>query len=394
VNKALKILHLFDFYLPTTMNWAYALMRHTPGVQQFVAAPWMVRNDYYAPDFQYFLRNFQRLPGFFPKDEGSFSGISNNLIRLERYWPLYKNWLYRQIKNNPPDVLHAHFGPVGCHYMDIAEMLNIPLLTSFYGYDFQRLPFEKPRYQQQYLQLFHQAAAVTTTGPYTVSLLESMGCPSEKIVPVPLGVDLNQFSNYSRTKQPGRLKLVQVATITEKKGHLDTLAALRGALITCPNLHLTFAGEQQDKTLVAKVAAFIQQANLEQHVTWLPAIPHQDLPHFLSQFDVFIHPSKQTANRDNEGAPVVLVEAQACGLPVISTNHADIPTQVEHNRSGLLSPQNDPTALIPSIQRFYQMENDEYQTFSRNAQHHIITHFDVNTSGAKLLQLYNRLVIM
>lgn len=374
------------------MNWAYEMMRHTPYVENWVAAPWIVRNAYYDQNFKFFLRDLQRMPGFFPKSEWTASWFSRNLIRLEGHWPLYKSWLFQQLKNDPPDVLHAHFGSVGCHYLDLAEKLNIPLVVSFYGYDFQRLPFEKPQYVARYQQLFSRAAAITTTGPYTPKLLEAQGCPPEKITRIPLCIDPDKFPRHFKEKDPGHLNLVQVSTITEKKGHLDTLEALRLSLRRCPKIHLTIAGELQDKVLAQKMKRFIKANHLEQHVTWRNAVPHNALREFFQQFEVFIHPSCTTKRRDTEGSPVVILEAQATGLPVLATHHADIPAQVLHGVTGWLTPENDPVALAEGMEWFYWMEDVEYQGFSGAAHRHIEGKFNVNKNASKLLSLYQSIV--
>ncbi len=374
------------------MNWAHQMLRYTPGVEQWVAAPWMVKNDFFQPEFRFFVRNLQQLPGLLPSSEWKFHRLSTNLIRLEKHWPLYKKWLYQQLKNDPPDVLHAHFGPVGCHYLDLARQLQIPLVVSFYGYDFQRLPFEKPTCQQRYQQLFQQASLITTTGPFTPRLLETQGCPAEKIVPIPLSIAPFRFPWHKRSKKAGQLQLLQVATITRKKGYLDTLEALQMLLIRCPNTHLTIAGERQDKKLAAEMRDLIKRQRLADHVTWLPAIPHDELAAMMGAYDVFIHPSCQPPNRDSEGAPVVILEAQSTGLPVIATNHADIPAEVKHGETGLLSPENDPAALAKNLERFYWMDDGAYQQFSRQASNHVATNFDVQVNAGKLLGLYQSLL--
>ena len=138
-------------------------------------------NEYHSPEFRYFTRPLQSLTGWLPPNEWKAAWFSSNLIRAERRWPLYRNWLFQQLRNNPPDVLHAHFAPVGCHYLEMAKRLDIPLVASFYGFDYERLPFEKPAYRKRYKQLFEGAAAITTTGTFTPELLIKQGCPSEKI---------------------------------------------------------------------------------------------------------------------------------------------------------------------------------------------------------------------
>lgn len=372
------------------MNWAYQMLRNTPDVEQWVAAPWMVRNGYFDDDFRFFVRDVQRKTGLLSTDERSFSRLSTSLIGLERYYPLYKNWLKHRLLNDPPDLIHAHFGPVGCNYLDLAQQLGIPLIVSFYGYDFQRVPFEKPFYRQRYRDLFREAAMITCTGPYTSKFLEAQGCPPEKITPVPLGIPLEDFPYQERTKLPAQLKMVQVATITEKKGQLDSLEALRLALAKRPNLHLTLAGEKQDKSLVEKIDNFIKTNQLQKHVTWLDAIPHENLASFLGKFDVFIHPSRHSAQRDCEGSPVVILEAQATGLPVVATTHADIPAQVRQGITGLLTDENDLTALMSSIERFYDMGAAEYGQFSRAARKQVEQYFDVKLTGNILRTAYER----
>jgi colanic acid/amylovoran biosynthesis glycosyltransferase len=200
------------------------------------------------------------------------------------------------------------------------------------------------------------------------------------------------FPYCERTKQPGSLRLVQVATITEKKGYWDTLQALNLARKHCPGLHLTIAGEPYDKYLVEKMRDFIRINQLEPWVTWLDFIPHRRLPEFFQNFDVFIHPSCYSANRDCEGGPVVILEAQATGMPVISTTHFDIPSEVLHAETGLLAAENDPVTLSEYICRFYDMKNSEYQQFSRNARRHVEQNFDVKIAAQKLRTLYTGIV--
>ncbi len=384
----MTILHLFDLYLPHTMNWAWQIMRSTPDVEQWVAAPWILRNEYYSADFRFFVRPLQKKAAWLPTNEWQAEWFSSNLIRAERACPLYKNWLFHQLKNNRPDVLHAHFAPVGCHYLDLAQQLGVPLVVSFYGFDYQRLPFQKPVYRERYRQLFEGAAAITCAGEHGREVLMKQGCPAGKITVLPMSFRPEDFPFFEREKMPGQLRLVQVATITEKKGYMDTLAALAVARTNCPNIHLTIAGEKQDQNLVHKMRNYIKAKGLESIVTWLNFLPHEQLADFLTSFDVFIHPSCYTANLDCEGGPVAILEAQSTGLPVISTTHFDIPSEVLHNQTGLLAPERSPAVLAQHMERFYLMGDDEYQPMSQAARTYMEQNFDVKNTAQKLLSLY------
>lgn len=391
MNKPLKVLHLFDLYLPQTMNWAYRAMLATPGAECWVAAPWIVQNTYFHPDFRFFIRPLQAWRPL-PATEWTTRRLATGLVRSEKYWPLYRRWLQAKLRRARPDVLHAHFGPVGCHYLPLARQLQLPLVTSFYGYDYESLPFRKPAYLEQYRQLFQDAAAVTAMGPHGRQVLLEQGCPAEKAYVQPLGIIPAEFPFIPRQKTVGRLRLVQVATITEKKGFLDTFQALQIIRERCPRVQLTIAGEPFSPALVRQMQDYLRQQDLSEHVSWLESVPHAQLAEFLSRFDVFIHPSHYTASRDCEGGPVVVLEAQATGLPVIATTHFDLPAEVLHGQTGLLAPERDPPALARHIERFYRMENEEYQGFSRAARRHVEAHFDVKNSAAALSNLYQKVI--
>ncbi|HRI59617.1 MAG TPA: glycosyltransferase family 4 protein [Saprospiraceae bacterium] len=388
----MKVLHLFDLYLPHTMNWAYRMIRAMPDAEHWAAAPWIVRNEYFSRDIRFFIRPLQRMTGWLPESEWRGEWFAARLVRSEHYCPANRNWLLRRLKNARPDVLHAHFAPVGFHYLDLAKKLDIPLVVSFYGYDYESLPFRKHVWQERYRRLFHEAKVVTCAGEHGREVLIGQGCPAQKINVLPMSMQPGEFPFCEREKQPGKLRLVQVATITEKKGYMDTLDAFNIALKRCPGMHLTIAGERYNPQLVSRMQQFIKTNDLEQHVTWLDFMPHGALPQLFSTADVFIHPSHYTETRDCEGGPVSILEAQATGLPVISTNHFDIPSEVLHSVTGLLAPERDPAMLAQHIERFYSMQHDEYQQFSHHARRHVEQNFDVKNTAQKLHTIYAEIV--
>lgn len=384
----MRVLHCFDKYLNSTMNWACHAIRHTPGVQPLIAAPLIVRNQYFDAAFEYLHSGWQWQ---LPADEWSFSALQRVVARLlrDRYWTS----VFNRLKHHPPSIVHAHFASVGCVVMEQASQQKLPLIISFYGADYERLPHIRPEFKKRYRRLFELATLLVCEGEHGASILAKMGCPELKIRVVRLGISPDNIPFQQRKKQSGQLRLLQAATMVEKKGFMSTLEAFRLALQTCPDMHLTLAGEQVDKKLVHAMRHYLSTHALEKNVTWLDFIDNRQFHAFLGNFDVFIHPSCYAADRDCEGgAPVVLLDAQATGLPVIATTHCDIPAEVVHEHTGLLSPERDIRSLAASIGRFYQMEDAEYQQYSQHARRHIEQGFNVRATGERLSRLYREVL--
>jgi colanic acid/amylovoran biosynthesis glycosyltransferase len=383
-----KVLHLFDLYLPSTLSWVSQLLGAMPEIGVQVGAPWIVRGQFYNPAFQYHVFPPQRMLFPAPATEFEHPRWQRLFTASQRFVPSYPYWLRQKLKADPPDLLHAHFGPTGCLYLPLAIALQRPLVVTFYGFDYSKLPNLRPVFREKYKALFAGAARVLAASETGCEKLRSMGCPSEKLAVVKPSPNLNAFPFRYRAKPAGQLRLVQVATFTPKKGHLVALEAFRLASMDCPNLHLTLAGELQDKALVAQLRRYIAIHGLESRVNWLEFVRHSDMAAFLDGFDAFLHPSCHAPDGDHEATPVVLLEAQACGLPVLASTHFDLPAEVLHGQTGLLAPEGDAVVLAEHIRHFYQMENIDYQQYSLAARRHVEQHFDVKNSAQTLLNIY------
>ncbi len=117
----MRVLHLFDWYVPSTLSWVSRLLVHLDRVEVEVAAPWIVQNVFYHDQFRHFFFPLQQ--AFFPRvcSEWSHPSSQRLFARSQRFLPLYRIWLERQLRAAPPDLLHAHFGPTGCLYLPLAK---------------------------------------------------------------------------------------------------------------------------------------------------------------------------------------------------------------------------------------------------------------------------------
>ncbi|MFZ4632815.1 MAG: glycosyltransferase [Saprospiraceae bacterium] len=392
MEKPIVVLQLFDTYLPSTLNWVDQLLE-AGSDDIWVGAPWITDGAHIRAERRLFIHPLQkwfcnRLPNEFEKKH-----IYLFLSRLERIFGIYGIYLYKQVKRQKPDVLHAHFGTVGCLYVSLSRRLNRPLVVSFYGFDYAKVLHLNPTFREQYKRLFEQAAAVISCSRGEgIRQLEALGCPAHKIFHVTPAINITQFPFRVKYKTVNALHLVQVATLTPKKGHKTTLEALALAVQRYPEIQLTIAGESPYPHYRTELTQLAKTLGVEKHVTWHSFLPHASITNFLSQFDVFIHPSCHTEDGDHEATPVVILEAQALGLPVLSTRHWDIPYEVLDGQTGFLVAENDAQSLSRHIETFYRMDNEAYQAFAQRARQHVFDHFNIRQSAQALHAIYARLL--
>lgn len=378
----IAILHCFDTYLPNTENWVFRLIRHVPDCTQLVAAHEFLDNDFYVPGIDYLRPPLE------------FAG--NPPPGLRKLWrlgaaavaKLYPRYLAMRLRRRKIDVVHSHFGHVAWHYRRLAPALGARHVVSFYGWDYEYLPTVEPQWRPRWQGLFAEADLLLCEGEHGAEVLARLGCPRDKIRVCRLGVETARIPVHARSKAPGQLRLLQVASFREKKGQIHAVRALAAAAARCPGARLTLVGSG-DAGLMQDVRDLVAAEGLQDRVEMLDGIDFARLHEFMRDYHVFIHPSVHTALKDCEGgAPIVLLDAQATGMPVISTRHCDIPGEVIDGTTGLLAEEGDTVALATAIERFYRMDQAEYDGFASRGRAHVEARFDAVACSVRLAEVY------
>jgi colanic acid/amylovoran biosynthesis glycosyltransferase len=386
MRNNLRVLEAVNSYLPSTENWIYRLIGNLPDTDIVIASKRFLKCNFYASDFSYLEFPLKRIE----TNDITFSVyLFNKLVALALrilYYPYITKYAGKI------DLIHSHFASAGWEYLSLAKKLKKPHVVSFYGRDYEALPFAHPTWKKRYERLFREADLFLCEGSFGAGVLQRMGCPENKIRVQRLGVDVDSIPFLTREKQSEELNLVQIATFTEKKGHIYTIKAFVKALESCPNMSLTFVGKDI-RGIKGEIQTIIHQCRMEDKVAFLDWIDFGDLHVFMEDYHVFIHPSCHTATRDCEGgAPVVLLDAQATGMPIIATTHCDCPDEVIHNETGLLTPEKDTDSLADSIRYFYGLDNSKYRAFCVKAREHISRNFDCKQNAAQLKKIYTACV--
>jgi len=387
-----KVLHVFGNYLAPSQIWAYHLLKNFTSVEVHIAALHFLKYNFYDTSFHFIPNEFDAINLYKKELNGRqlLQCFQRLIIRSLPYLlKSYDKKIVDYILQNDIQLLHAHFGPIAWQYRKVAQQARIPLLVSFYGYDYEYYPRLNPAFKKHYQELFQMATLFFCEGSHGREILMEQGCPSEKIQIAPLGIEMDNIGFKIRNKKPGQLNLIQVASFAEKKGHIYTLKAFKQALNICPNIKLTLIGNAKEKEVKREVDNFIRVNNLSDYIKLHEFLPYAEIIEQLYQHHVFIHPSCYTTQLDCEGgAPIVLLDAQASGMPIISTVHCDIPEEVIHQKTGWLVEERDVNALSNAIRYFYQMESHDFEDFSRNARDFVEEKFDVKKNVTVLETSY------
>ena len=158
------------------------------------------------------------------------------------------------------------------------------------------------------------------------------------------GVDVNSW-NPSPPIAASGLHLLTVGRLVEKKGTDSLIRAIAGH----PDWILTIAGDGPERSNLQRLA---EQCNAADRIEFLGTISNQKVRELLKSCDVFVLPCRRDSAGDQDGIPVVLMEAMACGVPVISGDLPTIRELITNGTSGLLvGDAADPVALAEAIQK-------------------------------------------
>ncbi len=293
------------------------------------------------------------------------------------------------MKRERVQLIHAHFGDAGLKMLPIKKRLNLLLVTSFYGYDATRLA-QDPEYRRAYQQLFEEGDVFLAEGNCMKEKLIRLGCPPGKIRILHIGVDVRRFKYYERNGTNGsKTRILFCGRFTEKKGLFYALKAVGMLLKGGLPVEFRVIG---DGELMQEVDRYIRTNDLIRQVTLLGSLPHYVYAEELRRADLLIQPSITARSGDSEGgAPTVLLEAQATGLPVISTLHDDIPEAVLNGTSGFLVPERDWRALAQKIKELVSQPAVR-AGMGKRGRKHIEENYNIYNEVKKLEDIYSDLL--
>lgn len=395
----ISVLQSCNSWLPTTQKWLHTQVSALPeDIRSPVAARCAENLDAFPVD-ELHVRDTDVL-GVFPIGhllKGMAKvGLFNALIqrRQAQHWADFRREIVRKRK---VDLVHSHFGHHAIRDVPVVRSEEVAHVVSFYGYDAGFLPRKYPEIVEDYHDVFESASAVLCEGPHFAETIESLGCSRDKIRVHHLGVDLENHPFRPRAlNDPGDpVRILMAASFKQKKGLPDAIRAL-GGVHTSHDIEVTLIGEADDsrrsKREHRRIRQAIEESDLGDSIRQKGFVPYDRLVDEMLDHHIFLSPSRTAETGDTEGgAPVSIIAAQATGMPVTSTRHADIPHVLEHGETGLLADERSVSQIRAHLERLIDAP-DSWAKLGKNARERIEAEFDARKQGERLGEIYRDVV--
>ncbi len=374
MTEAPVALQRADAFVGRTMNWLYDHLRHLPRYRPVVLAG-ALQNRTEFP-----LLEARVWPG------RSIGARAWRRATGRVHTPCELRWLARL----RPGVLHSHFGYVAAGDHHLHRALGVPWCIGFYGADVF-LHRHQPEWKDRHAALFAAATRVLALGPFMADALAGLGCPRDRIVIHPLGVDPGDIPFSPRVLRPGEpLRVLFAGTFREKKGLIHLLEAMDLLVRRQVPVQLSIVGgpggRADDQRTEAAIRDRLGAQNAGDAITlhgWLPfhSLMRQALAHH-----VFVAPSVEAADGDMEGTPFVIQQMMLSAMPVVSTRHSDIPFLFGPH-ADLLVAERDATGIADALQRYVD-EPALVTTHGEQMRRRMLDAFDVRACSADLARIY------
>ncbi|HWA32644.1 MAG TPA: glycosyltransferase family 4 protein [Cyclobacteriaceae bacterium] len=217
---------------------------------------------------------------------------------------------------------------------------------------------------------------VLSPSQFVTKSYAARGFDASRIFTLPFGVDLNAFE--SRNQEKKKFRVIYVAQITPRKGHIDLLNAWSMMKLPTLEAELIFVGHI-DPVMKPILKKF------EGTYTYAGTVPRSRLVELYNASSVFVMPSLE------EGCSYAPLEAMACGLPVILTENTGSGELVDHGKEGFIIPIRRPDLIADYLTQLYDHAGMR-TAMALAAVHRAKEGFGWNSYAVHILSMYNKIM--
>ena len=251
-----------------------------------------------------------------------FGRLTMAALHADEEWFCRAAWR-AAARREPPDVVHAHalYQAARLRRRDVPVVINLP---------------GEPH--ARYSADLGLADALVADGWAADHLPARLGRSVDR---VPKGVDAALFRPDGPNRRAGlglerKSVILSVGRLVPLKNLTLLVDAVSRIRATRPSVHLLVVGEGPERARLEQQAS---ARGIADAVTWVGYVPQADTPAYYRSADVF------ALSSDFDNSPNAVLEAMACGLPIVATDVGGVAAFVDANRGGALVPKGDAAAL-------------------------------------------------
>lgn len=320
--------------------------------------------------------------------------VSNSryITRLRLWIPIPITRVVNHLQLLNVDLVHTHFATVATDIWPSVMSANLPMLVTLHGYDINvhREWWEKG-YGGQLMKAYPSRLLNMASHPnvHFVAVSEAIrsraiqyGIPATKIHVSYIGIDLTRFRPGQTPIRNRPRRILFTGRMVEKKAPLLMVKAYSEVRKTLPDAELVMIGSgpllEQAKRLARELNA---------PVSFLGSLSSDSVVEQINQARVFCLPSVTANNGDAEGFGMVLLEAQACGVPVVTSALGGATEGLLERETGFAFPENNLGALVTHLLTILSNETLNTQ-MSHSAIEFALRKFDILQCTRSLENIY------
>lgn len=305
----------------------------------------------------------------------SFRGLSGHQAKE---WRRLLDWVCAE----QPDLVSLSNGLLSGLAEPIQKEMRVPVICSLQGEDSFLDSLPEP-WLTQCWEAFRRASGsvarfAASSEWYAAQMRQRLQLPEEKVAAVRNGLDLSKYvpADHPPTQPTigylarmihgkGIGQLVEAFLLLKKRGRVPGL-----------RLHLGGTMTAADESYLKTLRASLEAAGVSSHVEWHPNLSLTDKIRFLQGLSVFCVPATY-----GEAFGLYVLEALACGVPVVEPDHAGLGEIVRATGGGLLVQPNDPQALADGLESLL-MNSGQAAHLATGGRQAVLTQFSADRMAA------------
>jgi len=261
-----------------------------------------------------------------------------HLINIHIFITLFFWWaIVGKIRKIGPDLVHAQSLSSGIPALMSKKMLKIPYVVWGRGSDVY-LPDVYGKLTSKIVIKNADTVIALTDG---IKRIMQDTCTRD-IAIVPNGINISEYSYEPGLKDRATRgkEILFVGRLSAVKGVQYLIRAMKQVQDKIPDARLIIVGDGEEREMLETLSIHL---DIQRYVQFIGVVPHEKVKTFMQQADIFVLPSL------SEGFPNVILEAMACGLPVIASRVGGIPDIITNTTNGYLVEAKDSDDLADKI---------------------------------------------